>query len=193
MIGLVADPFAGGITIYSFSEGLTRIGTDGQTPPNDIILSFADAAAFHCEITHKIELNRDENVLQEVVTLIPKDGECAVDGEIVSGPTSLYHGSTIILGESAMYRFNHPTEAERMRRSAPKQAQEQLTRAPTHMTSNPIAKKREEEYQRQRDELLKQQEEMTQQMRAQYEEEHRKELEQLRLQREATEAEKASQ
>ena len=62
----------------------------------------------HCTI----EYSDDEQVL-----LVPAgDAPCSVNGELVTRATPLVQGAVILLGQTNMFRFNHPAQAEKLRK-----------------------------------------------------------------------------
>ena len=52
----------------------------------------------------------------QVVMLHPIGAHCYVNGARVAEPTRLTQGSVVQLGQGNVFRFNHPTEALRLRR-----------------------------------------------------------------------------
>ena len=69
------------------------------------VLDASDIAECHCQI---------ENC-DGVVTLHPGEGECFVNGELVTQPTRLAQGGLVQFGSTIVVRFNHPQEALRLR------------------------------------------------------------------------------
>eukprot|EP00912_Choanoflagellata_sp_UC4_P002444 UC4_evm1s1546 len=109
------DSLSTEITIYPLREGITTIGQMASEPLADIELIGAGMEANHCTIEHKVVFNDIDNVLEEIVMLIPQKGECIVNGKPVTTATELNQGDAVMLGLSNMFRFNHPTQAERLR------------------------------------------------------------------------------
>jgi hypothetical protein len=95
------DPLATGIVIYSLHKGATVLGRAGADPPPDIALAGDGVSAVHCTIDY------DE---QDVVRLLPGEGEALVQGRLVSESVVLHQGQTIQLGEDNLFRFIHPAE-----------------------------------------------------------------------------------
>ena len=51
------------------------------------------------------------------VTLIPgHDAPCSVNGQLIAEATPLIQGAVILLGQSNMFRFNHPAQAKNLRK-----------------------------------------------------------------------------
>ena len=68
-----------------------------------------DVELRHCTI----EYRDDEQVL-----LIPSspDAPCSVNGQHVTEPTYLAQGAVILIGQTNMFRFNHPAQAAKLRK-----------------------------------------------------------------------------
>eukprot|EP00038_Savillea_parva_P007589 m.171191 g.171191 ORF g.171191 m.171191 type:complete len:1061 (-) comp13345_c0_seq1:363-3545(-) len=104
------DPLATGVTLYYLNEGTTICGTAGTvdkmgTEP-DVPLVGKDTFAEHCSF---------ENEEDKVVKLLPRDGKCNVNGQVVKQELELTQGMTIVLGRDNIFRFNHPFHASRLR------------------------------------------------------------------------------
>lgn len=102
------------ITIYSLKQGETRIGRDGADPPQDIVIWGKGVEQEHCIVRYAEQFEPSENRIREVVELLPI-GLCFVNGQKVEDPVELKQGQVVQFGHSTVFRFNHPTEAERMR------------------------------------------------------------------------------
>lgn len=101
------DPLATGIVLYYIHEGATTIGRQGLDPEPDIALTHDDVQDLHCLVDY-------DGV--EKVTLEPKNGSMVlINGVREEGVVELHQGTTVQLGESTMFRFNHPVEATRLR------------------------------------------------------------------------------
>eukprot|EP00051_Salpingoeca_urceolata_P023712 m.408038 g.408038 ORF g.408038 m.408038 type:complete len:1477 (+) comp20142_c1_seq2:683-5113(+) len=115
-VSLSDDPLASDITIYTFREGSTTIGREDAEEENDIKIWGLGTEGEHCEIQYSIEYDEEQACLMEVVILLPYAEHCYVNGELVSNATRLRQGNVVQLGHTNVFRFNHPTEAERMRK-----------------------------------------------------------------------------
>ena len=152
-ISLSDDPFSANITIYTFKEGITRIGrepasaqseregeeekdvadggdddeeddeeeeedddSDDETPPQDIHVYGLGTEREHAIIEFKVEHDEDMASLVEAVVLHPIAEECYVDGKKLDDSVRLSQGNVVQLGQTNIFRFNHPTEAARLRK-----------------------------------------------------------------------------
>uniref|UniRef100_A0A8C9VBS4 Kinesin family member 16B n=1 Tax=Scleropages formosus TaxID=113540 RepID=A0A8C9VBS4_SCLFO len=106
LIGIDDDLLSTGIILYHLKEGRTYVGRDDATTEQDIVLHGLDLESEHCVF---------EN-LSGTVTLIPLNGaQCSVNGIHVVAPCQLNQGAVILLGRTNMFRFNHPSEAAKLR------------------------------------------------------------------------------
>ncbi|MFT7806193.1 kinesin-like protein KIF16B [Arapaima gigas] len=106
LIGIDDDLLSTGIILYHLKEGRTYVGRDDSTTEQDIVLHGLDLESEHCVF---------EN-LNGTVTLIPLNGaQCSVNGIQVVAPCQLNQGAVILLGRTNMFRFNHPSEAAKLR------------------------------------------------------------------------------
>ncbi|ELT98872.1 hypothetical protein CAPTEDRAFT_195907 [Capitella teleta] len=107
LIGIDDDLLSTGILLYHLKEGVTRIGTEDAVQPQDIELQGPEIIAEHCMIENE----------GTVVTLVPlQDALCMVNGYSVTDPLRLSQGAVIMLGKTNMFRFNHPSQAARLRK-----------------------------------------------------------------------------
>lgn len=83
--------------------------TVGTSPDVDIILQGTGVQPKHCVI---------ENV-GNVVTLYPLANMTTIDGLRVTSPTRLCQGNMLCIGRSNYLRFNHPAEANLMKKFLP--------------------------------------------------------------------------
>jgi hypothetical protein len=146
------------VTLYTFKEGITRIGNpdsnDEETPQQDVDLHGDGAEPEHAIVEFDISLNEELQQLQEVrsptyvslsasetetirdilancamrfqisphrataqvIVLHPIAELCYINGEEMEDSVKLRHGDLIQLGEENLFRFNHPTEAQRLRK-----------------------------------------------------------------------------
>eukprot|EP00043_Microstomoeca_roanoka_P019278 m.215114 g.215114 ORF g.215114 m.215114 type:complete len:1342 (-) comp16972_c4_seq1:3575-7600(-) len=131
-ISLSDDPLSSNITIYTFKEGITRIGRDqsssdderdeeegeeeADVPAQDIHIFGLGTEPEHAIIEFKVEHDATLKSLVEVVILHPIAEECYVDGEKLEDSIRLRQGHVVQLGQTNLFRFNHPTEAARLRK-----------------------------------------------------------------------------
>eukprot|EP00051_Salpingoeca_urceolata_P016605 m.221836 g.221836 ORF g.221836 m.221836 type:complete len:1344 (+) comp18726_c4_seq3:629-4660(+) len=118
-VSMSDDPLAAEINIYTMTEGVTRIGRDDADPANDIVIWGVGTETEQCEVTCIVGPDPsgdfgDDDI--EIVTMIPFGSSCFVNNERVEGPTKLNHASLVQLGESNVFRFNHPSQAAHMRK-----------------------------------------------------------------------------
>ncbi|XP_073978084.1 kinesin family member unc-104 isoform X4 [Rhodnius prolixus] len=107
LVNLNEDPSMSECLLYYIKDGLTRVGSGGETNvPQDIQLIGSHILGEHC-----IFENRDG-----VVTLKSLPGaDCYVNGRLVVDSDVLKTGSRVILGKNHVFRFNHPTQAREQR------------------------------------------------------------------------------
>ena len=111
----IADEFSYDITIYSLKEGLTRIGTSEAEVPQDVTIKGPEIDDEHCIVEHRAELDEEAGRLLEVVKIHPIAEAVFVNGEKIEETKQLKQGMVVQLGKSLYFRFNHPTEAKRMK------------------------------------------------------------------------------
>uniref|UniRef100_A0A4W5J8C0 FHA domain-containing protein n=1 Tax=Hucho hucho TaxID=62062 RepID=A0A4W5J8C0_9TELE len=112
LVGLGSGRLSVAITLMPLNEGVTRIGREDASVPQDITIEGLGIEAEHCRI-----INRGG-----VITLHPSGNLCSLDGVHVSKPTLLTQGYTLCLGKSYFFRFNHPEEARRMKSMQPQKS-----------------------------------------------------------------------
>uniref|UniRef100_A0A8K9V3D5 FHA domain-containing protein n=1 Tax=Oncorhynchus mykiss TaxID=8022 RepID=A0A8K9V3D5_ONCMY len=112
LVGLGSGRLSVAITLMPLNEGVTRIGREDASVPQDITIEGLGIEAEHCRI-----INRGG-----VITLHPSGNLCSLDGVHVSKPTLLTQGFTLCLGKSYFFRFNHPEEARRMKSMQPQKS-----------------------------------------------------------------------
>ncbi|KAM4607373.1 uncharacterized protein kif16bb isoform 3-T3 [Polymixia lowei] len=106
LIGFDEDLLSTGIILYHLKEGRTLVGCDEASCPQDIVLHGPGVLNEHCVL---------ENCAG-TVGLIPQSGAlCLVNGMEVTRPCQLTQGAIIQLGKRTIFRFNHPTEAAKLR------------------------------------------------------------------------------
>uniref|UniRef100_T2M7P5 Kinesin-like protein KIF16B n=1 Tax=Hydra vulgaris TaxID=6087 RepID=T2M7P5_HYDVU len=99
------DILSTGVTLYHLNEGRTHLGTDDAAVKQDIVLRGPGVEPQHC-ILESIEGN---------VTIHPIAEENYVNGKKVTKPLRLTQGAVLLLGKTNMFRFNHPSEAAKLR------------------------------------------------------------------------------
>ncbi|MBN3321686.1 PHLB2 protein, partial [Atractosteus spatula] len=112
LVSLGSGRLSVAITLLPLEEGITRIGREDASAPQDITIDGPGIAAEHCRIENR----------QGVITLDPCGNLCALDGVPVTKPTQLTQGYTLCLGKSYFFRFNHPEEASRMKSMLPQKS-----------------------------------------------------------------------
>ncbi|XP_041373083.1 pleckstrin homology-like domain family B member 1 isoform X2 [Gigantopelta aegis] len=109
LVSLGGGRLSVGVTILAINAGRTTMGSGSEYKMPDIVLEGTGVEADHCYI---------ENC-DSVITLVPIAHLTAIDGVIIDKPTRLAQGSTICLGRSNYFRFNHPQEAKKMKDNMP--------------------------------------------------------------------------
>ncbi|XP_050299127.1 kinesin-like protein unc-104 isoform X2 [Anthonomus grandis grandis] len=106
LVNLNEDPYMSECLIYYIKDGLTRIGSEEASSPQDVQLSGSHIKPEHC-----IFENKDRKI-----TLIPVNGALIyVNGREITEPITLKTGSRVILGKNHVFRFTHPDEVREMR------------------------------------------------------------------------------
>ncbi|XP_048586357.1 kinesin-like protein KIF16B isoform X2 [Nematostella vectensis] len=100
------DLLSTGITVYHLKEGKTTVGLTNPNSTQDIVISGPDTQANHCEFEH---------TKSGTVILSPLESLCYVNNNEINKPTRLKQGDVIILGQTNVFRFNHPKEAAELR------------------------------------------------------------------------------
>ena len=108
------------ITIYSLKEGFTWIGTgeaDVDQGVHSVVINGEGIDEAHCQVEHRPDLDNTCNPprLVEVVEIHPISELVYVNGKQIMETTRLKQGMVVQLGKSLFFRFNHPTEAKRMK------------------------------------------------------------------------------
>ncbi|CAH1797448.1 unnamed protein product, partial [Owenia fusiformis] len=110
LVSLGGGRLSTAVTLLPLPLGSTTIGTVQASRPQDIVLQGEGLEDEHCCILHSSD-NR--------VVLHPVGRLCSIDGILVNRPTQLTQGCMLCLGTSTYLRFNHPTEAARMKSALP--------------------------------------------------------------------------
>ncbi|XP_030563711.1 kinesin-like protein Klp98A isoform X1 [Drosophila novamexicana] len=106
LIGIHNDVTTG-VTLYSLKEGETRIGTEDAELAQHIELVGDGIRPQHCSIILK----------GGVATLHPcPQAQCWVNAHLIDEPKQISQGDIILLGRTNIFRFNNPTEAEKLRK-----------------------------------------------------------------------------
>ncbi|XP_031569292.1 kinesin-like protein KIF16B isoform X2 [Actinia tenebrosa] len=100
------DLLSTGIVVYHLKEGKTSAGHADDRKKPDIVISGPETNIEHCIFEHN---SKDK------VMLNPLDSMCFINNSRVSKPTRLFQGDVIILGQTNVFRFNHPREAAQLR------------------------------------------------------------------------------
>ncbi|XP_073249049.1 uncharacterized protein [Porites lutea] len=99
------DLLSTGIVVYHLKEGITTVGLAENPQKQDIVISGPDTEQEHCIFEH----NKGHVILN------PLKSQCSVNGNSILKPTRLFQGDVIVLGNSNVFRFNHPREAAELR------------------------------------------------------------------------------
>ncbi|XP_067895844.1 stAR-related lipid transfer protein 9 isoform X2 [Heterodontus francisci] len=106
LIAVDEDILSTGVALYHLREGTTKIGGIDAETEQDIVLQGPWVEREHCVI------HNDNGV----VTLEPIRGsQCTVNEVDVTHSCRLSQGAVIVLGKVHKFRFNHPTEAAKLR------------------------------------------------------------------------------
>ncbi|XP_039982657.1 pleckstrin homology-like domain family B member 2 isoform X2 [Xiphias gladius] len=112
LVSLGSGRLSVAITLLPLKEGVTRIGREDASIPQDITIQGPGIEAEHCIIINE----------GGVVTLDPCGHLCSLDGVQIIVPTPLTQGYSLCLGKSYFFRFNHPEEASRMKSMLPQKS-----------------------------------------------------------------------
>ncbi|XP_013411509.1 kinesin-like protein KIF14 isoform X1 [Lingula anatina] len=108
LVNLSEDAQLSELLLYVIKEGQTKVGRQKEKSKHDIQLQGALIADDHCTI----------NNVESVISITPhQDAQTFVNGELITGPTILHHGDRVIMGDH-YFRFNHPLEVQRGRKTA---------------------------------------------------------------------------
>ncbi|XP_069773442.1 stAR-related lipid transfer protein 9-like isoform X2 [Narcine bancroftii] len=106
LIAVDEDILSTGVFLYHLREGITKIGRIDAETEQDIVLQGPWVEKEHC-IVHNVN---------SIVTLESIGGaQCIVNELDVVHSCRLSQGAIIILGKVHKFRFNHPTEAAKLR------------------------------------------------------------------------------
>ncbi|EDQ91427.1 uncharacterized protein MONBRDRAFT_15109, partial [Monosiga brevicollis MX1] len=99
------DPLSTGIVLYYLHEGSNTIGSGGDEVDIPLPGAAADILPVHCAVEYDgeehvmLHIGEDDNGQKALVT---------VNGVQVDEVVELHQGFTVTLGQSTMFRFNHP-------------------------------------------------------------------------------------
>ncbi|XP_078089759.1 stAR-related lipid transfer protein 9 [Mustelus asterias] len=106
LIAMDEDILSTGVALYHLREGTTKIGGIDAETEQDIVLQGPWVETEHCVIHNN----------NGVVTLEPIGGsQCTVNELDITHSCQLFQGAVIVLGKVHKFRFNHPTEAAKLR------------------------------------------------------------------------------
>ncbi|XP_025113776.1 kinesin-like protein KIF14 isoform X3 [Pomacea canaliculata] len=108
LVNLNEDPQLSELLLYVIKTGQTRVGRKGGNSIHDIQLSGALIADNHCII----------NNMEGIVNITPiGDAPTYINGNLITEPTMLHHADRVILGGDHYFRFNHPIEVKKHKKS----------------------------------------------------------------------------
>ncbi|NWU68121.1 KIF14 protein, partial [Pterocles burchelli] len=109
LVNLNEDPQLSEVLLYMIKEGETTVGRCTPNSKHDIQLSGVLIADDHCVIKNSVGK----------VSIIPlREAKTYVNGKCILDPTVLHHGDRVILGGDHYFRFNHPVEVQKVKRSS---------------------------------------------------------------------------
>ncbi|CAD5122012.1 DgyrCDS10466 [Dimorphilus gyrociliatus] len=107
LIGIDDDLLSTGIALFELREGINRIGVQNEKVPPDIELNGDDVLFEHCTI---------ENTKKGSVFMLPSEGAiCTLNGETIINRVQLKQGDVLCFGQVNVFRFNHPSQAAKLR------------------------------------------------------------------------------
>ncbi|XP_028919920.1 kinesin-like protein KIF14 isoform X2 [Ornithorhynchus anatinus] len=109
LVNLNEDPQLSEMLLYMIKEGQTTVGKYKPNSNHDIQLSGVLIADDHCVIKN----------FDGTVSITPLgEAKTYVNGKHISELTVLHHSDRVILGGDHYFRFNHPVEVQKGKRSA---------------------------------------------------------------------------
>ncbi|NXA21016.1 KIF14 protein, partial [Ibidorhyncha struthersii] len=109
LVNLNEDPQLSEVLLYMIKEGETTVGRYTPNSKHDIQLSGVLIADDHCVI---------KNTVGKVSIIPRKEAKTYVNGKCILDPTVLHHGDRVILGGDHYFRFNHPVEVQKVKRTS---------------------------------------------------------------------------
>ncbi|KAM6080531.1 kinesin-like protein KIF14 [Theristicus caerulescens] len=109
LVNLNEDPQLSEVLLYMIKEGETTVGRYTPNSKHDIQLSGVLIADDHCVI---------KNTVGKVSIIPLREAKTYVNGKCILDPTVLHHGDRVILGGDHYFRFNHPVEVQKVKRSS---------------------------------------------------------------------------
>ncbi|NXA15400.1 KIF14 protein, partial [Sapayoa aenigma] len=106
LVNLNEDPQLSEVLLYMIKEGETTVGRCTPNSKHDIQLSGVLIADDHCVI---------KNTVGKVSITPVRGAKTYVNGKCILDPTLLHHGDRVILGGDHYFRFNHPTEVQKVK------------------------------------------------------------------------------
>ncbi|NWX66295.1 KIF14 protein, partial [Promerops cafer] len=106
LVNLNEDPQLSEVLLYMIKEGETTVGRCTPNSKHDIQLSGVLIADDHCVI---------KNTIGKVIIIPLGEAKTYVNGKCILYPTILHHGDRVILGGDHYFRFNHPSEVQKVK------------------------------------------------------------------------------
>ncbi|XP_052055961.1 kinesin-like protein KIF14 [Apodemus sylvaticus] len=109
LVNLNEDPQLSEMLLYMVKEGVTTVGKRAPSSSRDIQLSGVLIADDHCTIRN----------FGGTVSIVPAgEAKTFVNGMHILEPTVLHHGDRVVLGGDHYFRFNHPVEVQKGKKTS---------------------------------------------------------------------------